>query len=388
MSEWHPDPNDTEPELLAAYAELRESCPVAHSATYGGFTALFRYDDVVAAARDTEAFLSDQPFVERRGSPPFIPLSLNGDEHLFFRKLLARYFTPARLKTLEPRIRAMVVDHLASLLADGEDDLHDALAYPLPPRTLCAFLNVPDEEWVEFKELSKLAETAGGGPPERQEEIAAAFKKKGLELIATRRQTPHDPEIDLFARLLSVERNGKPLDDDTIAHIGWQLIAAGHSTTTRALTVAIHHLATHPDDQDALRADPEAIPTAVEELLRIGPPLHMLGRTTGREVTIDGATLPPGTFIGLNFASGNYDEAAFAGAGRCEISRKPNRHLTFGIGPHICIGAPLARLELRLTLAELLARTTRFELAGEPCRVTGFKSGFTFLPIRAESVGR
>ncbi len=279
----------------------------------------------------------------------------------------------------------MIVEHLSPLLADGQADLYDTLAYPLPPRTLCAFLNVPDEEWVEFTELSKLAESAGGGSPERQEEIAAAFKKKGFELIATRRQTAHDPEIDLFARLLSVERDGKPLDDETIAHIGWQLIAAGHSTTTRALTVAIHHLATQPDDQDALRADPAAIPTAVEELLRIGPPLHMLGRTTAREVTIDGTTIPAGAFVGLNFASGNYDEDAFAEAVRCEISRKPNRHLTFGVGPHICIGAPLARLELRLTLDELLARTTRFELTGEPRRVTGLKSGFSYLPIRATS---
>ncbi len=89
-NDWHPDSNDTEPELLAAYAELRESCPVAHSDAYGGFTTLFRYDHVAAAGRDAEAFLSDQPFVERRGSPPFIPLSLNGEDHLFFRRLLAR----------------------------------------------------------------------------------------------------------------------------------------------------------------------------------------------------------------------------------------------------------------------------------------------------------
>jgi cytochrome P450 len=143
LNGWHPDPNDTEPALLAAYAALRESCPVAQSATYGGFTALFRYDHVVTAARDTETFLSDQPFVERRGSPRFIPLSLNGDEHLFFRKLLARYFTPARLKTLEPRIRAMVVDHLASLLADGEDDLHEALTYPLPRERCVRFSTCP-----------------------------------------------------------------------------------------------------------------------------------------------------------------------------------------------------------------------------------------------------
>jgi cytochrome P450 len=279
----------------------------------------------------------------------------------------------------------MVADHLTVLLTEGEDDLYDALAYPLPPRTLCAFLNVPDEEWIEFKELSKLAETSGGAPPERQAEITHAFKQKGFELIATRREMPHDPEIDLFARLLTVEKDGKPLDDDTIADIGWQLLAAGHSTTTRSLTVAIHHLATHPTDQTTLRDHPEMIQTAVEELLRIGPPLHQLGRTTANDVVIDGTTIPAGEHVGLNFASGNLDEEAFPNATQCDIERKPNRHLTFGTGPHICIGAPLARIELRLAIAELLARTSSFELAGDPVRVTGLKSGFTYLPVRART---
>jgi hypothetical protein len=121
------------------------------------------------------------------------------------------------------------------------------------------------------------------------------------------------------------------------------------------------------------------IETAIEELLRIGPPLHQLGRTTAHEVVIDGTTIPAGEHVGLNFASANFDEEAFPNAAHRDIERKPNRHLTFGTGPHICIGAPLARMELRLAVAELLARTSSFELAGDPVRVTGLKSGFTYL---------
>ena len=194
MNDWTPLPDSTEPQLLAEYARLRKSGPVAHSAGYGGFAALFRYDDIVAAARATETYLSDEPFLERRGSPPIIPLSLNGDDHVFYRRLSAPYFTPARMRSLEPRIRAMVAEHLQPLVRNGESDLYQSHA-----------------------------------------------------------------------------------------------------------------------------------------------------------------------------------------------ERRPNRHLSFGIGPHICIGAPLARLELRVLLGELLARTTRFELAGEPTRVEGMKSGFTYLPVRVET---
>jgi cytochrome P450 len=378
FAEWSSPDGATGDKLLEVYETLREDCPVAHSDDYGGFWSVFRYADIAVAAKNPDTYLSDQPFVERRGSPPMIPLSLNGERHLYFRKLLAPYFTPARVKVLEPKIRGMVVEHLEPLLTDGAGDFSADFAYPLPARVLCAVLNVPDEEWVEFKELSKTAEEAAGASPAHQQAVARAFMVKGLELVATRRKTPHDPKVDLLARLLE-----EGLDDETIASIGWQILAAGHSTTTRALSVAAHHLATHPDDQDALRAEPERIPVAVEELLRIGPPLHQLTRTAARDVELQGCPVPAGELVALMFASGNFDERQFPDAKHIELARRPNRHLTFGIGPHICIGAPVARVELRLTLEELLARTERFELAGQPVSVSGMKSGYSKLPLRA-----
>ncbi len=186
----------------------------------------------------------------------------------------------------------------------------------------------------------------------------------------------------MFSGLLVARQEGELLDDETIAAVGWQMIAAGHSTTTRSLTIAIHRLATHPDEQARLRDDRSLIPTAVEELLRIGPPLHLLGRTATQDVELDGVAIPAGELVGLGFAAGNFDEAAFPAAGVCDLARKPNRHLTFGIGPHICIGAPLARLELRVVLDELLDRAGSFSLAGEPVPSVGFRSGYERLPIR------
>ena len=160
------------------------------------------------------------------------------------------------------------------------------------------------------------------------------------------------------------------------------MLAAGHSTTSRALSVAIHYLATHPDDQATLRADPDRIPTAVEEFLRIGPPLHLIGRTTAGTTTVCDFRIGPGSLVGLAFASGNFDEDAFTHATTPDITRRPNRHLTFGIGPHICIGAPLARMEMRVVVDELLARTGTITPDGEPTEVGGLRSGYDRLAIR------
>ena len=379
--DWSPTSDASGQALLGVYRRLRRECPVAYSDDFGGFWAIFGYDGIVAAAKDTKTFRSDQPFVERRESPELIPLSLNDERHLYFRKLLAPYFTPARMKSLEPRIRAMLAEHLAPLLR-GKSDFYRDLAYPLPARVLAAFLNVPDNESTAFKELTDLADAASGGTAEQQQKSADAFMEKGLELVATRRRIPHDPAVDLLARLVA-----EGFDDETVAKIGWQLISAGHSTTTRSLTYAAHYLASHPDDQDALRAEPERIPTAVEELLRTGTALHQIGRTAARDVELGGCPVAKGAFVGLVFASGNYDEEQFLDAGRVDLQRKPNRHLAFGVGAHICIGAPLARLELRLVLEELLARTAHFELADEPVPVSGMKTGYVKLPLRGTPAG-
>jgi cytochrome P450 len=380
--DWNPLEAPTGEALFPVYSDLRASCPVARSNAYGGFWTLSRYADIVAAAKDTATFESRQPFVERPGTPEFIPLSSNGERHTYFRRLLAPYFTPSRIKALEPRIRGLVTEHLDPILTAGAGDAYAALAHPLPARVLCAFLNVPDSEWVAMKELSALVAAAGGGGPEAQAAVSQAFIDKAAELVAERRLEPLDPAEDMFSGLLAAERDGEPLDDETIAMIGWQMIAAGHSTTTRSLTVAIQHLAASAADQKRLRAERELIPTAVEELLRIGPPLHLLGRTVTCPVERDGVPLGEGALVGLAFAAGNFDEDAFPGADECDIARKPNRHLTFGIGPHICIGAPLARLELRVVIDELFDRTEWFELDGEAVPTVGLKSGYDELPIR------
>jgi cytochrome P450 len=380
--DWDPLAASSGDELFPVYDGLRDHCPVARTSAYGGFWTLTRYADIAAAARDTAVFESRQPFVERPGTPEFIPLSTNGERHKYFRRLLAPYFTPTRIRALEPRVRELAGELMDPALAAGSGDLASGLAGPLPARVLCAFLNVPDDQWLSMKELSNMVAGVLGRGPEEQAAVMRAFLDKAEELVALRRVESLDPAEDMFSGLLVAEHDGSQLDDRTIAHIGWQMIAAGHSTTTRAISIAVHHLATHPEDQDRLRRDKTLISTAVEELLRIGPPLHLLARHTTAEVEQHGITLHEGELVGLAFAAGNFDEDAFPNAHECDLGRKPNRHLTFGIGPHICIGAPLARMELRLVVEELLERTSSFSLDGDAVPTAGLKSGYERLPIR------
>lgn len=384
--DWAPK-GASESELFADYERARRECPVARTDDWGGFWLLSRHEDVAAAARDTATFESFEPFVERRGSGEIIPLTLNGDRHRFFRKLLAPYFTPARIKRLEPLVREMVREYLDELTAAGHGDAYAALANPLPARTLCAFLNVPDEEWSVMKDLSRLVAEHGEAGPEAQRLIEEAFKAKAREYTARRNSEPLDPETDVFSGLLAARLDGQPLDEDTVAVVGWQLIAAGHSTTTRAITVAIHHLAAHPYDFQRLKADASMIRTAVEELLRIGPPLHQMARRLTRDVQLHGRKLAAGDTVALGFAAANFDPDVFEDPVRCDLARTPTRHMTFGIGPHICIGAPLARMELRVMLEELVARVGVLELAGVSVPFGGLRSGFSRLPVRVVSAG-
>ena len=162
------------------------------------------------------------------------------------------------------------------------------------------------------------------------------------------------------------------------------ILAAGSGTTTSAMTGAFVRLSASPVDQDRLRREPQLIPSAVEEYLRLEPSLHALARTTAEPVNVSGVEIPGEQLVALNFASANRDPQEFENPEVCQVDRRHNRHLTFGAGIHKCLGAPLARLELRVFLEELLARTSHVALAGPLSRVPGFpfEGGYPVLPVR------
>ncbi|MET9994844.1 cytochrome P450 [Streptomyces mutabilis] len=368
---------------LAEYQRLRERCPVAWTEDNGGYWTLTRYDDVRDAARRPADFASGAPFIAMPEFGSQIPISLNPPEHATYRRLLNRYFSAPAMARLEPTIRGFVVEHLEPLLEAGEGDAITAFCQPVPARALSALLNLPDSAYTELVEEIAGFERMGWDPNKVGAVIAQVFGAHIARVVAERRARPLDPESDLISGVMAAEVDGRPLSDDTVTQIGVQLIAAGHATTADSLGAALYRLATNPDIQMTLRRFPERIPSAVEEFLRIETPLPELARTATQDVELHGRTIRAGDRVALNYGAANRDPEAFEHPSACIIDRSPNDHLAFGSGVHKCLGAPLARLELRVALEEILARTAEIDLAGPGTVTTGIMlSGFTGLPLR------
>jgi cytochrome P450 len=181
--------------------------------------------------------------------------------------------------------------------------------------------------------------------------------------------------------LLVARADGEPLDEALIAGVVRLLIAAGHDSTTSAVGIALHYLARHRDDQQRLRENPALIPPAVEEILRLETPVLTMPRVVAHDTVIRDRELKQGDRVMLYWASGNRDSDAFDSPDEPHLDRKPNQHLAFGYGIHKCIGAPLARLELRVALEEWLRRTHAFGLAGEVTVEPWHRFGPRHLPL-------
>jgi cytochrome P450 len=335
------------------------------------------------AARDHKRFRSGRPFISMPDLGQSVPIGLNPPEHALYRRMLNKYFIPDRMQELEPMVRGYVDEHLDDLLARGAVDIVPGLTKPLPARVLCALLHLPDEAAdILLGHGSTLEAMRREDPAKVNAIIFELFAQHVREFVAQRRANPLDPETDLFSGVLAVEIDGQRLPDEVVVAIGVQIIAAGHGTTTDGLTGSIYRIATNPDIQARLRREPELIPAAIEEFLRLEVPIPEIGRTAAQDIELHGRAIPSGCPVGLNYAAANRDREEFPHAEACIIDREPNRHLTFGHGVHKCVGAPLARLQLRVALERLLARTSEIEVAGRPeDAVVPFLGSITSLPV-------
>jgi cytochrome P450 len=335
--DWDPFDPDTLADPLATHSRLRAQCPVAHTDRAGGFWSLFKYDDIVAAARDPEIF--SNALNSTRGERRQIPLESDPPEHTAYRRFLNTYFGVARINALEPAVRRIVDDLIAPLLDRGTCDFTPEVAYPLPARTLCAFLNQPDDDWLELKRMAdELFRTQGNFTGSGDGQVALeAIYAYARSIVQARREMPRDPHDDLATGLLGFEFDGRRLDDEEVVGILRLMLTAGHNSTTSALGIVALYLARHPDSQQFLRANPDRLSDAIEEILR-------------------------------------WDE--------CILDRDARRSLVFGYGIHNCVGAPLARLELRVMFEELLLRTSEFHVVGDVARSHWPRYGVTTLPLK------
>ncbi|HEU0169945.1 MAG TPA: cytochrome P450 [Acidimicrobiales bacterium] len=347
-------------------ARLRAEAPVAHHAETGAWV-FTRHADVVAASRDPSTYCSGKGILLMEigadyDSPPTM-MHTDPPDHTRYRKLVQPAFAPSVMRRLDEVIRERARRAVAGLAAGEPVDVVGELAVPFPLRVISDLLGIPEDDWPRFFEWSEAAiPGATDWPEERIAELMGEMVTYLLSTAAARRTDPHDDVISLLA---NVEVDGDTLDDTELAMFLVQLLVAGNETTRNALSGGLVAFSERPDQWARLRAEPALVGTAVDEVLRWTTPVVYFMRTTTCEVTLGGVVLRPDTPVVLHYLAANRDEAEFGPtAGEFDIARDPNHHVAFGSGPHFCLGAALARIELRAMLDALAARFATVEPAG------------------------
>ena len=374
------------------YAELRARDPV-HQMEGGVF--LSRYEDALAVYRDPHASsdkkaefgpkLGDSPLYEHHttslvfNDPPL---------HTRVRRIILGAVNQKAIARMEPNVARLVDTLLEEMAATGAVNFIDAFAAQIPIEVIGNLLDIPREARAPLRGWS--VAILSGLEPKLTPRVFEAGNRAVTEfveylkvLIAARRKNPGDYESDVLTRLIAGEKDGETLTEKELYHQCIFLLNAGHETTTNLLGNGLWALLNNPAEMARLRADPALVSAAVEEMLRYDGPIQLNNRRLVAPLPLAGKTLPAGTPVTIGIGAANRDPAQFADPERFDAGRKPNRHLAFGQGDHVCVGMNVARMEGRIALSRLLARFARIELDGEPERDRRIRfRGFRKLPIR------
>lgn len=384
------DAFDPVPEL----AEIRGSVGVQTVVNAFGLPAYLvtRYDDVKAMLSDHERFSNVRPpgFVAVPGGPDEDEqarsragnlLALDPPEHQRLRRMLTGEFTARRMKLLQPHIADIVDAQLDAMAAAGAPvDLVANFALPIPSLVICELLGVPYADRDDFQRRSARQLDLSIPIPERLA-LVRAGRDYMTGLVADARRRPGD---DLLGML--VREHGTELTDDELVGIASLLLIAGHETTSNMLGLGTLALLRHPEQLAAVRDDPDAVAPAVEELLRWLSIVHTtIPRFTTTEVEVAGVRIPAGRMVFASLPAANRDPVLLDDPDRLDIGRGAMGHMAFGHGVHHCLGAPLARMEMRIALPALLQRFPGLELAGDFDDVE-FRSFHFIYGLRALSV--
>jgi cytochrome P450 len=371
--DWDPRAASVQNDQRRAYDALRERCPVAYSTFL--HWSLFRHADIVAVLADPTTYSS----ASRHRA---IPNGMDPPEHARYRSVLEPYFGAQTMAAFEPDCRAIATRLTEAILALGEVDFSAEFAGPFALQAQCAFLGWPLDMWEQLVGWTHGNQQAAySGDRAAGQALARDLVGHVAEAIRVRRRDKRSGDHDLTARLMATDVDGQPFSDDDIVSILRNWIA-GHGTVAAALGIVMLHIAQRQELQQRLRQDPALVAAAIDEILRIDDPLVTNRRTTTRAVEIGGRSIAAGEQLTLMWIAANRDENAFDGPEALRLDREQERNLVFGAGIHDCIGAPLARLELRVALVELLARTRHIELTGAPSRSTYPSNGLKTLTLR------
>ncbi len=350
---------------FASYKALRDLDPV-HHVTEGDYYVLTRFEDVWAAAGDSTTFSSAQGLtvnygeIEKAGLGDATPMVfLDPPEHTKFRRLITKNLTPSKVAALEPEMRRFVVERIEKMRASGSGDVVAELFKPLPSFVVAHYLGVPMEDRVLFDRWTEaIVQAASAGDPTESGDAFAELLTYFAELIERRRTEPGD---DIVSELTQLGE-----DNVTVARIlgfAFTMVTGGNDTITGMLSGSACLLTENPEQRAKLLADPDLMPSAVEELLRLTAPVQNLARTATRDVDVRGVTIPAGRRALLCYAAANRDDREFGPtADDFDIERAISKILTFSYGTHYCVGAAAARLQSQVTLQEMLARCPDFQV--------------------------
>ncbi len=392
---------------LWAFKELRERDPVhwqPEPSPNHGFWAITRFRDIEDILRDTRSFSSahgitleeqTEEEVEARRSM----IDMDPPNHSRLRRLVSKLFTRSAVAQYEGFVREQARLVLDKGLPLGEFDFVEEISRELPIRVLARIMGVPDQDLPLCVELGD-AMIAQADPEYSRAVIdkedtseyrllpfrspaAVELMAYGHELAEQRRADPRD---DLVTKLVQSEVDGERLTKAQFDNFFCLLIVAGNETTRHAITHGTKALVDHPDQWQRLRDDPGLTPLAAEEILRFGSPTMHFRRTTTQDLQIHDTTIKQGDKVVVWFVSGNYDEEVFPNAERFDVGRDPNPHMAFGSGgPHVCLGAHLARLEVNVMFEEMVPRLKSLEITGPIERLrSNFINGIKHMPVRVE----
>jgi cytochrome P450 len=369
------------------YARVRETSPVLHDPR-SGMWMLFDYESVKRAMDDHETFSS--VVHPPTGRAPEWLVFLDPPRHSKLRAIIMRTFTPRAIARLEPRVRELSAALLDEHIGRGEMDLVDDYAGPLPVMVIAELIGIPLEDRPRFMRWSQAIVNlsyaiAGGALAEQaiREHVPRAEMLAYVTELASRRRI--DPRDDLLTRLVETEVDGERLSMEDILGFFQLLLSAATETTTNFIDNAVLSFIENPSQLTRLRDNPALLPSALEEVVRYRSPGQAIFRETTRDVSLHGKAIPAGSFVLVMVGSANRDPKRFVEPETFDIGRDPNPHIAFGHGIHFCIGAALARLEVRVALTDLFDRMETIELAShepwEP-RKALHVHGPAHLPIR------
>jgi cholest-4-en-3-one 26-monooxygenase len=357
-----------------------------------GFWAVTRHADVVAVSRDSETFSSElgATFIDTQTDEALAQmrltiLNMDGAKHNRYRRLVSKGFTPRVIAQLEEQIVERAVRIVDSVCERGECEFVEDVAAKLPLEMICQMIGLPEDDWPTMFHLSNrlvgFDDPDFRATPEDGEAAAMEIYAYCDAIAADRRANPQD---DLMTALVQAEIDGDRLDDLELNLFFVTLVVAGNETTRNLITHGTKALIEHPEAVARLRAEPDLYPTAVDEMLRWGSSIHNFRRTATRDTVLGGKEIKAGDKVVIYYLAANHDPEVFDEPHTFDITRSPNPHVAFGGGGiHSCLGANLARSEIRAIIREVVERMPDLELAGPVQRLrSDFINGIKSMPVR------